>query len=119
MSFIMDIVQAGERPGIARVVECNRGTVSYEHLEIHLVWMLTFLLQFLDKEGRTPLMFACTRGDLFEMVLTLLNLGANIKAYQPGTSPISSIEQMLLMIICEAENSFSFGIYKVTADSSY
>ncbi|KAG0599459.1 hypothetical protein M758_12G153700 [Ceratodon purpureus] len=42
-------------------------------------------LEFLDKEGRTPLILACTRGDLFEMVLMLLNLGANIKAYRPGT----------------------------------
>ena len=41
-------------------------------------------IQFVDKEGRTPLILACTRGDLFEMVLTLLNLGANIKAYRPG-----------------------------------
>lgn len=40
--------------------------------------------QFLDKDGRTPLILACTRGDLFEMVLTLLNLGANINAYRPG-----------------------------------
>lgn len=42
------------------------------------------ILQFHDKEGRTPLILACTRGDLFEMALTLLNLGANIKAYRPG-----------------------------------
>lgn len=41
-------------------------------------------VQFVDKEGRTPLVLACTRGDLFEMVLTLLNLGANIKTYRPG-----------------------------------
>jgi hypothetical protein len=41
-------------------------------------------IQFVDKEGRTPLILACTRGDLYEMVLTLLNLGANIKAYRPG-----------------------------------
>lgn len=42
-------------------------------------------LEFVDKEGRTPLILACTRGDLFEMALTLLNLGANIKAYRFGT----------------------------------
>lgn len=42
-------------------------------------------LEWVDKEGRTPLILACTRGDLFEMVLTLLNLGANIKHYRPGT----------------------------------
>jgi protein neuralized len=43
-------------------------------------------LQWVDKEGRTPLILACTRGDLFEMVLTLLTLGANLKAYRPGMS---------------------------------
>jgi hypothetical protein len=42
-------------------------------------------LEFVDKEGRTPLMIACQRGELFDMVLTLLNLGANVKAYQPGS----------------------------------
>lgn len=42
-------------------------------------------LESMDKEGRTPLMIACTRGNLFDMVLTLLNLGANINAYQPGS----------------------------------
>ncbi|CAM6019708.1 unnamed protein product [Sphagnum balticum] len=42
-------------------------------------------LEWVDKEGRTPLILACTRGDLFEMVLTLLTLGANLKAYRPGT----------------------------------
>jgi ankyrin repeat protein len=45
---------------------------------------VVFGVQFLDKEGRTPLILACTRGDLFEMVLMLLNLGANMKAYRPG-----------------------------------
>lgn len=48
-------------------------------------------LQFVDKEGRTPLMLACTRGELFDMVLTLLNLGANVKAYQPGMPSTSKI----------------------------
>lgn len=56
------------------------------------VFTESHFLQFVDKEGRTPLMLACTRGDLFEMVLTLLNLGANVKAYQPGTSSISNTE---------------------------
>lgn len=55
----------------------------------------------MDKEGRTPLMLACTRGDLFDMVLTLLNLGANVKAYQPGTSSIIfCFKQLLHIEIC-------------------
>ncbi|EFJ30981.1 hypothetical protein SELMODRAFT_88643 [Selaginella moellendorffii] len=43
-------------------------------------------LEFLDKEGRTPLILACARQDLFDMVVTLLNLGANINAYRPGSN---------------------------------
>ncbi|XP_024373874.1 putative E3 ubiquitin-protein ligase XBAT35 isoform X1 [Physcomitrium patens] len=42
-------------------------------------------LEFVDKEGRTPLHVACASGNMFDMVLTLLNLGANVKAYQPGS----------------------------------
>uniref|UniRef100_A0A0D6R065 RING-type domain-containing protein n=1 Tax=Araucaria cunninghamii TaxID=56994 RepID=A0A0D6R065_ARACU len=41
-------------------------------------------LEWMDKEGRTPLILACTRGDLREMALTLLDLGANLNAYRPG-----------------------------------
>lgn len=41
-------------------------------------------LQFVDNVGRTPLHIACTRGELFDTALTLLNLGASIKAYEPG-----------------------------------
>jgi ankyrin repeat protein len=41
-------------------------------------------LEWVDKEGRTPLILACTRGDLLDMVSTLLTLGANLKAYRPG-----------------------------------
>eukprot|EP00249_Psilotum_nudum_P022069 c28361_g1_i1 orf=545-2047(+) len=42
-------------------------------------------LEWVDKEGRTPLILACTRGELLDMAITLLNLGANITAYRPGT----------------------------------
>ncbi|KAJ7534904.1 hypothetical protein O6H91_12G009500 [Diphasiastrum complanatum] len=41
-------------------------------------------LEWVDKEGRTPLILACTHGELFDMVITLLNLGANLNAYRPG-----------------------------------
>ncbi|KAH7315250.1 hypothetical protein KP509_21G041500 [Ceratopteris richardii] len=41
-------------------------------------------LEWVDKEGRTPLILACTRGELLDMVITLLNLGAHINAYRPG-----------------------------------
>ncbi|CAK9216225.1 unnamed protein product [Sphagnum troendelagicum] len=42
-------------------------------------------LEWVDKEGRTPLILACTRGDRLDMVSTLLTLGANLRAYRPGT----------------------------------
>lgn len=42
-------------------------------------------LEWVDKEGRTPLVLACTRGELLDMATTLLNLGANINAYRPGS----------------------------------
>eukprot|EP00250_Pteridium_aquilinum_P015253 c22477_g1_i1 orf=432-1976(+) len=41
-------------------------------------------LEWVDKEGRTPLILACTRGELLDMVITLLNLGANMNAYRSG-----------------------------------
>lgn len=41
-------------------------------------------LEWMDKEGRTPLILACTRGDLLEMAITLINMGANINSYKPG-----------------------------------
>lgn len=41
-------------------------------------------LEWVDKEGRTPLILACTRGELLDMAITLLNLGANINAYRSG-----------------------------------
>lgn len=42
-------------------------------------------LEWVDKEGRTPLILACTRGELLDMAITLLTLGANINVYRPGT----------------------------------
>ncbi|KAI5060459.1 hypothetical protein GOP47_0024879 [Adiantum capillus-veneris] len=41
-------------------------------------------LEWVDKEGRTPLLLACSRGELLDMTITLLNLGANLTAYCPG-----------------------------------
>lgn len=52
--------------------------------ESMLVMWFFFCVQWVDKEGRTPLILACTRGDLLDMVSTLLTLGANLKAYRPG-----------------------------------
>jgi ankyrin repeat protein len=48
-------------------------------------WML-FALQWIDKEGKTPLMVASMRPDLINVVQVLIELGANVNAYRPGIS---------------------------------
>ena len=73
-------------PGVVRFGWSHFGDVT----ELLLKRSICFL-QFVDKEGRTPLMIACQRGELFDMVLTLLNLGANVKAYQPGMPSTSKV----------------------------
>ncbi|KAH9308617.1 hypothetical protein KI387_036528, partial [Taxus chinensis] len=40
---------------------------------------------WIDKEGRTALILACTRADLLEVASTLLHLGANLNSYRPGS----------------------------------
>ncbi|KAH7414983.1 hypothetical protein KP509_14G022000 [Ceratopteris richardii] len=41
-------------------------------------------LEWKDKQGRTPLLLACSRSELLDMSITLLNLGANTNAYGAG-----------------------------------
>lgn len=41
-------------------------------------------LQWIDKEGKTPLMVACMRPDLLNVARVLIELGANVNAYRPG-----------------------------------
>ncbi|GMI95918.1 XB3 ortholog 5 in Arabidopsis thaliana [Hibiscus trionum] len=41
-------------------------------------------LEWIDKEGRTPLMLACLNPSLFVVAQTLIELGANVNAYRPG-----------------------------------
>lgn len=42
-------------------------------------------LEWIDKDGRTPLLLACSRAELLDMAMTLLNSGANMKAYCSGS----------------------------------
>lgn len=42
-------------------------------------------LQWMDREGKTPLIAACLNPSLFNVAQTLLELGANVNAYRPGT----------------------------------
>ncbi|KAF8690839.1 hypothetical protein HU200_041236 [Digitaria exilis] len=42
-------------------------------------------LEWIDKEGKTPLMVACMRHDLLDVAKVLIELGANVNAYRPGS----------------------------------
>ncbi|OMO98209.1 Zinc finger, RING-type [Corchorus capsularis] len=41
-------------------------------------------LEWLDREGKTPLILACLSPDHFNVAKTLIELGANVNAYRPG-----------------------------------
>lgn len=40
--------------------------------------------QWIDKEGKTPLIVACMNPGLYNVAKTLIELGANVDAYRPG-----------------------------------
>ncbi|WVZ62930.1 hypothetical protein U9M48_012620 [Paspalum notatum var. saurae] len=42
-------------------------------------------LEWIDKDGKTPLMLACMRPDLLNVAKVLVELGANVNAYRPGS----------------------------------
>ena len=39
----------------------------------------------MDREGKTPLIMACMNSELYDVAETLIELGANVNAYCPGT----------------------------------
>lgn len=41
-------------------------------------------MQWMDREGKTPLIVACMNPELFNVAKTLIELGANVNAYRPG-----------------------------------
>uniref|UniRef100_A0A5B6ZC16 Putative E3 ubiquitin-protein ligase XBAT35 isoform X1 n=1 Tax=Davidia involucrata TaxID=16924 RepID=A0A5B6ZC16_DAVIN len=41
-------------------------------------------LEWVDKEGNTPLIVACMNPELYHVAKTLIELGANVNAYRPG-----------------------------------
>lgn len=41
-------------------------------------------LQWIDKEGKTPLIAACMNPGLYDVAKTLIELGAKVDAYRPG-----------------------------------
>ncbi|XP_050219288.1 putative E3 ubiquitin-protein ligase XBAT35 isoform X2 [Mercurialis annua] len=41
-------------------------------------------LEWVDREGKTPLIVACLNPELYNVAKTLIQLGANVNAYRPG-----------------------------------
>lgn len=41
-------------------------------------------MQYMDREGKTPLIVACMNPELYNIAKTLIELGANVNAYRPG-----------------------------------
>ncbi|GAV85348.1 Ank_2 domain-containing protein/zf-C3HC4_3 domain-containing protein [Cephalotus follicularis] len=41
-------------------------------------------LEWIDRDGKTPLILACMNPELFNVAKTLIQLGANVNAYRPG-----------------------------------
>lgn len=65
----------------------GEGCVSYSFNPHGLVLPLIicwFWWQWIDKEGKTPLIAACMNPQLSNVAKTLIELGANVNAYRPG-----------------------------------
>lgn len=45
-------------------------------------------VQWIDREGKTPLMAACMSSERFSAARTLIELGADVNAYRPGILPL-------------------------------
>ena len=42
------------------------------------------LTQWIDRDGKNPLILACMNPELFDVAKALIELGANVDAYRPG-----------------------------------
>jgi len=71
-------------------------------------------LEWIDKEGKTPLMVACMRPDLLNVAKVLIELGANVNAYRPGSfcgTPLhhaakKGLEQTVHLLLTHGANPF-------------
>lgn len=45
---------------------------------------MLLLLQWIDRDGKTPLIVASMNPQLYDVARTLIELGANVNAYRPG-----------------------------------
>jgi ankyrin repeat protein len=58
--------------------------------------LIGFVVQWIDKEGKTPLMVACLKPQLFNVAKTLIELGADVNAYRPGIPFLTNLNIHLL-----------------------
>lgn len=56
---------------------------------------LWLLFQWVDKEGKTPLIAACMNLELYYVAKTLIDLGANVNANHPGISIHQQISHLI------------------------
>lgn len=62
------------------------------------------LMQWVDKDGKTPLIVACMDPERFISAKTLIELGANVNAYRPGMLYMSQIECFGLQLLIRKVN---------------
>ncbi|KAL1806417.1 hypothetical protein ACET3Z_029485 [Daucus carota] len=70
-------------------------------------------LEWIDKEGKTPLILACMNPELINVAKTLIELGANVNAYRPGRhagTPLHhaakrGLEQTVKLLISNGANA--------------
>ncbi|KAJ4778612.1 RING/U-box superfamily protein [Rhynchospora pubera] len=71
-------------------------------------------LEWIDKDGKTPLILACLRHDLLNVAKVLIELGANVNAYRPGShagTPLhhaakKGLEQTVHLLMTNGANPF-------------
>ncbi|GJU72671.1 putative E3 ubiquitin-protein ligase XBAT35 isoform X1 [Tanacetum coccineum] len=93
--------------------------VGYEGINVeHLLALkekitVSFSGQWMDKEGKTPLILASMNPQLYDVAKTLIELGANVNAYRPGRhagTPLHhaakrGLEQMVKLLLLNGANA--------------
>ncbi|KAG7989594.1 hypothetical protein I3843_03G247900 [Carya illinoinensis] len=70
-------------------------------------------LEWIDREGKTPLIVACMNPELIHVAKTLIELGANVNAYRPGAhagTPLhhaakKGLEQSVKLLLSHGANA--------------
>ncbi|XP_062148472.1 putative E3 ubiquitin-protein ligase XBAT34 [Alnus glutinosa] len=77
------------------------------------LWREDASLEWIDKERRTPLIVACMNPELVDVAKTLIELGANVNAYCPGSqagTPLHhaakiGLEQLVMLLLSNGANA--------------